>query len=213
MALMGTIIWLLSLAVLSSSKGADETLPQNCSLNTQLLENLKVAVECGDKLQAAWSPQQTAEMLLSMRNVADVLHKQQLKECHGTEPQKCHEPEVPENGGLACVTVADRRFCKPLCSHGYDFGFLRISRVYEECSKQTQFQWQTQYIGGNKLAVCNVAPFQVAGVKTAYFPKDQDCLTTKSNIQLYNSTIADLTTELQNEGIQGELQYDCLVCG
>lgn len=38
---------------------------------------------------------------------------------------------------------------------GYDFAFLRISRLYEECSVQTQYKWTTQYIGGNKLAVCN----------------------------------------------------------
>lgn len=39
-------------------------------------------------------------------------------------------------------------------SQGYDFQFLRKTRVYEECSEQTKYKWGTQYIGGNKLAVC-----------------------------------------------------------
>lgn len=38
---------------------------------------------------------------------------------------------------------------------GYDFGFLRISRLYEECSDATSYTWTTQYVGGNKLAICN----------------------------------------------------------
>ncbi|XP_042290252.1 uncharacterized protein si:ch1073-126c3.2 [Thunnus maccoyii] len=148
-----------------------------------------------------------------MRNLTDTVHKHQLRECQGAEPKKCPEAEVPENGGLACVTVANKRYCKPLCNHGYDFGFLRRSRFYDECSEQTGYKWSTQYVGGNKLAVCNEASIQVSGAKTAYFPKDQDCLTTKKNSQLQDSIMEDLTTELKSQGIQGEQQFACLVCG
>ncbi|XP_067465309.1 uncharacterized protein si:ch1073-126c3.2 [Thunnus thynnus] len=217
MALRGTLIWLCSLAVLSSIAASDETLHQNCSSQAQLLErlsaDLQVVIECGGIPLSEWSAQQTAALLVSMRNLTDTLHKHQLKECQGAEPQKCPGAEVPENGGLACVTVANKRYCKPLCNHGYDFGFLRRSRLYDECSKQTGYKWNTQYVGGNKLAVCNEASIQVSGAKTAYFPKDQDCLTTKKSSHLQDSIMGDLTTELNSQGIQGELQFACLVCG
>lgn len=42
-----------------------------------------------------------------------------------------------------------------LLSQGYDFAFLRRSRIYEECSKETRYKWTTAYVGGNKLAVCS----------------------------------------------------------
>lgn len=42
-----------------------------------------------------------------------------------------------------------------ILSQGYDFGFMRRSRLFEECSDHTSFKWQSQYVGGNKLAVCN----------------------------------------------------------
>ncbi|XP_044069703.1 uncharacterized protein si:ch1073-126c3.2 isoform X2 [Siniperca chuatsi] len=209
MSLKGTLAWLCSLAVLSFSAAQDETLLQNCNLQT-LLADLKVAVECGENL--SWSAQQAAALLLSMRNLTDTL-QHQLKKCQAAEPKKCPEAEVPDNGGLACVTVADKRYCKPLCNYGYDFGFIRRSRLYDECSKQTGHKWDTQYIGGNTLAVCNKASIQVSGAQTAYFPKDQDCLTTMSSSQLQNRTIEDFHTELKNQGIQGEPQDACLVCG
>lgn len=38
---------------------------------------------------------------------------------------------------------------------GYDFAFMRRSHVYDECKNQTRHKWNTQYVGGNKLAVCN----------------------------------------------------------
>lgn len=109
-------------------------------------------------------------------------------ECQGSEPTQCKEAEVPKNGGLACATVDNKRYCKPMCnyvsgtcmyqhlsyiflffmihivesgisntslfSQGYDFGFLRKRRVFDECSGQTGYQWQSQYVGGNKLAEC-----------------------------------------------------------
>ncbi|XP_029305044.1 uncharacterized protein LOC115019694 [Cottoperca gobio] len=217
MALQGTLLWLCSLAVLSSAAAQDRSSADNCNSDTQHLEDLsaalKVAVECGENLLSAWSPVQTASLLLSMRNLTDTLHKHQLKECRSAEPQKCPEAEVPNNGGLACVTFANKRYCKPLCNHGYDFAFLRRSRLFDECSEQTGYKWQSQYIGGNKLAVCHESRIQVSGAKTAYFPKDQDCLTTKGSSQLQSSVSEELSTELQLQGVQGEPQYACLVCG
>ncbi|XP_038588312.1 uncharacterized protein LOC119913069 [Micropterus salmoides] len=185
--------------------------PFHATLKTTVLSDIhqQVAAQCVENLSA----QQTAALLFSTRDLSDALHKHQLKECQDAEPKECPVAEVPENGGLACLTVANKRYCKPMCNHGYDFGFIRRSRLYDECSQQTGHKWDTQYVGGNKLAVCNKESIQVSGAQTAYFPKDQDCLTTKSSSQLQNSTMEVFTNELKNQGIQGEPEYACLVCG
>ncbi|XP_030604328.1 uncharacterized protein LOC115793458 [Archocentrus centrarchus] len=216
MALTAALTWLCSLAVFYSC-AAQETLSQDCSSQNERWErlsaDLKAAVMCGENPPSSWSAQRTAALESYMRNLMDTLHKHQLKDCQGSEPIKCKEAEVPENGGLACVTVANKRYCKPMCNYGYDFGFMRRSRVFDECSEQTGYQWQSQYVGGNNLAVCNKASVQVSGATTAYFPKDRDCLTTKSSLQLQNHTLETFTAELKNQGIQGEAGHDCLVCG
>ncbi|XP_074532224.1 uncharacterized protein LOC141795294 [Halichoeres trimaculatus] len=173
----------------------------------------KAVTECRGNLQTALDAQQAASLLLSLRNVTDALYQQQLRDCQGAEPRQCPDAEVPDNGGLLCVTVDNKRYCKPLCNYGYDFGFIRKSRLYEECSEQTGYKWSTQYTGGNKLAVCNEAPFQISGAATAYFPKDQDCLTTKSNSREQRSIIDLFASELKIQGIQGQTQHECLVCG
>ncbi|KAF7658013.1 hypothetical protein LDENG_00018970 [Lucifuga dentata] len=195
----------------------DETISGNCSSEFQRFERLsaelQTAVECGNKLQSHWSPNQTAALLLSMRNLTDSLHKHQLKECQHGEPKNCSAAEVPTNGGLTCVTVNNKRYCKPLCNHGYDFNFIKRSRFYEQCSKETGYKWTTQYVGGNKLAVCISSPIQVSGVKTSYFPQDQDCLRTKTSSQLENHVIDTFKAELKNQGVLGKPNYACLTCG
>ncbi|KAF3841721.1 hypothetical protein F7725_023672 [Dissostichus mawsoni] len=108
--------------------------------------------------------------------------------------------------------MSNNRYCKPMCNHGYDFSFLRRSRLYEECSKQTGFKWQSQFIGGNKLAVCNKAHIQVSGRASAYFSEDQDCLTTKSNSSLIESAIMGVfMSELRSDGVQGDAENSCLL--
>ncbi|KAK5854361.1 hypothetical protein PBY51_015438 [Eleginops maclovinus] len=212
MAVQGALVWICSLAVLSFSAAQDETLLQNCSSQIQLLEhltsNLKEVAEC------AWSSEQTAGLLLTLRNLTDTLHRHQLRECQGAEPQKCPEAEVPENGGLLCVTVSSTRYCKPMCNHGHDFTFLRRSRLYDECSEQTGFKWPaSQFIGGNRWAVCDKAQIQISAAASAYFSKDQDCLTTKSSSLLDSVIKGDFISELRKAGVQGEAKSDCLVCG
>uniref|UniRef100_A0A665V119 Uncharacterized protein n=1 Tax=Echeneis naucrates TaxID=173247 RepID=A0A665V119_ECHNA len=107
-------------------------------------------------------------------------------ECGNIESRKCPQAEAPKNGGLVCATVGNNTYCKPMCNDGYDFGFMRRSRLFDVCSKQTGYKWGTQYIGGNTLAV---------------------------NRQLHDTTIKNFTTELQSESIKGEPQFTCLVCG
>uniref|UniRef100_A0A8C6USI1 Uncharacterized protein n=1 Tax=Neogobius melanostomus TaxID=47308 RepID=A0A8C6USI1_9GOBI len=157
MKFTGALLWLWMLTDLFSSSTQDESVPQNCSSKgdfTELSQLLERAVLC-EKSGSGLSPQETAQVLSSISTLAQRLHAHQLTECEGAKPSKCPPAEAPENGGLFCVTISDRRFCKPLCHHGYDFGFLRRSRAYEECSNQTQYKWNTQYVGGNRLAVCN----------------------------------------------------------
>lgn len=45
-------------------------------------------------------------------------------ECHIEKPPLCPTPEVPENGGLGCVTVGKRYFCKPMCNHVSTIHFI-----------------------------------------------------------------------------------------
>ncbi|XP_053292404.1 uncharacterized protein si:ch1073-126c3.2 [Pleuronectes platessa] len=214
MAPTGTLIWIFSLAAVCVSEPSDDTF-KNCTSQAPLFERLsadvKEAAESSGNLPSEWSSQQSAALIGSMRHLTDLLHKHQLKDCQLAEPKECPEAQVPENGGLVCVTVENTRYCKPLCNHGYDFGFLRRSRLFDSCGPKTRFRWDTQYVGGNRLAVCNAAMIQISGNQTAYFPKDQDCLKTKS--QLQDSLIQSTVAELKAKNIEGEPQNACLVCG
>ncbi|XP_019715499.1 uncharacterized protein LOC109509968 [Hippocampus comes] len=204
MALRGILACLCLLAVLPCSHQT-----KNCS--SQFLEDLtadlQMAVECSAKPR--WTLQQMATLLLNVRNLTKT-----LRDSQGDQLVKCPQPKVPKNGGLACASVANSRFCKPLCNHGYDFAFLRKSRVFEECSAATGYKWSTQYIGGNKLAVCNEAALQVAGAKSAYFAKGEDCLTTMGNEQRKNDTLEEVAEELKNhDGVDGDVVSLSLLCG
>ncbi|XP_060942663.1 uncharacterized protein si:ch1073-126c3.2 [Limanda limanda] len=214
MASTGTLIWIFSLAAVCVTASSNDTV-KNCTSQTPLFERLsadvKEAAESGENLPPGWSSQQSAALMGSMRHLTDILHKHQLKDCQLAEPKLCPEAQVPENGGLVCVTVDNKRYCKPLCNYGYDFGFLRRSRLFDVCGNQTRYKWDTQYVGGNTLAVCNAATIQISGAQSAYFPKDRDCLTTKSQLQdsFFNSAVA----ELRSKGIEGDTHDSCLVCG
>ncbi|XP_071783628.1 uncharacterized protein LOC139933446 [Centroberyx gerrardi] len=212
MAIRGTLIYLCSLAVLFPSAAQDETTTENCTTShiQHPLTELKEAAEC---LLPQWSTDQTAALLYTMRTLGDMLHKHQLTACQGAEPKKCPAAAVHSDGGLVCATVSSKRYCKPMCNDGYDFDFLRRSRLFDECSESTGYTWRSQYIGGTKLAVCSESHVQISGAQTAYFPKDQDCLRTKSSSDLHNSTIHNFITELKDQGIDGNPEYICLVCG
>ncbi|KAM9727508.1 uncharacterized protein ACNS7B_018027 [Menidia menidia] len=206
MDLTATLASLCWLSVFSCS-GAFIPFPESCNSQTQLFQRLsadmKEAAECGEVPQSGWSAQQTAALLIYARNLTDALHRHQQRECPVSGPGGCPAPEVPANGGLVCMTVEDRSFCKPLCNPGYDFAFLRRSRLVDECSRETGYRWNSQYVGGNRLAECREAAVQVSGSSSAYFPKDQDCLTTKSSRQLTAVALKTLATEIRAEGVQG----------
>lgn len=179
----------------------------------RLSQTLERAALCGDSLWSGWSSEQTAQALNSVNALAQRLHAHQLTECVRAEEHRCPPAEAPENGGLVCATIGDARYCKPLCHHGYDFAFLRLSRVFDECSEKTSYRWNSQYVGGNKLAVCNKSPSAAAGVRSAYFPEEQSCLQTKANSSLHISVVEHFLSELQGQGLQGQSKNTCLVCG
>ncbi|XP_038159069.1 uncharacterized protein si:ch1073-126c3.2 [Cyprinodon tularosa] len=210
MALREALTLLCSLAVVCSS-GNHESCELKPGLFDSLTGDLKVAAECSDDSSLQWSSEQAAEVLIHMRNLTERLQKRQLKECQEAEPKMCQQPEAPSNGGLACVTASNKRYCKPICDSGYDFSFLRRSRLFEECGEQTNYRWSSLYVGGNRLAVCNKAALQISSRPSAYFTKD--CLTTKSSSEQWNTTMEVLLKELKDEGVTGNPTYHCLLCG
>ncbi|XP_053731177.1 uncharacterized protein si:ch1073-126c3.2 [Synchiropus splendidus] len=211
-----TLLILFTLTGVSFTVSPDESGPQNCSSQLQLFNRMLADVELADacfpKPPTVWSSQQLAMMLLHMRNLNEKMHKHHLTECEMAQPKNCTALEVPENGGLACVTIAMRRFCRPLCHHGYDFAFIKGSPTYVECSEQTRFRWSTQYVGGNKVAVCHWSrlPPQTGNM---YFPKSQNCLTTKQSSELTQNILEDLISEVKRQGIDGAAESACLLCG
>ncbi|XP_030626879.1 uncharacterized protein si:ch1073-126c3.2 [Chanos chanos] len=179
----------------------------------QLSAKLKGAEECLEVLAGQWADNQTASILDSLRRLTDILQKQQKTVCKDAPPAECPAPVAQSKGGLVCVSTEEKRYCKPMCNEGYDFSFLRRSRIYEECSRANKHKWTTHYVGGNKLAVCNKSNVQISGAASAYFPKDQDCLRTKSDIQLETQVIETFLQELRESGMTGPYSHACLICG
>uniref|UniRef100_A0A4W5LQD4 Si:ch1073-126c3.2 n=1 Tax=Hucho hucho TaxID=62062 RepID=A0A4W5LQD4_9TELE len=203
-------------AVLSYAVAQEEDVGNNSCSSTSLMFKqfstlLMEAARCAENITSQWNDSQTAVVINSLQTLTVLLQKHKKAACQEFEPKQCPAAVAQSKGGLVCVTVNKRRYCKPRCNEGYDFAFLRNSRLYEECSADTRFKWTTQYIGGNKLAVCNKSSRPIAGAKTAYFPKNQDCLTTKSYNDLEAKVIDEFISELKD--IEGTKEYGCLVCG
>uniref|UniRef100_UPI00398F2665 uncharacterized protein n=1 Tax=Pristiophorus japonicus TaxID=55135 RepID=UPI00398F2665 len=135
-----------------------------------------------------------------------------LTVCKNVNPKNCSFPEIPANGGLICLTMEKTRYCKPMCNKGYDFDFLRKSRLYEKCGDSTNYSWTTQYIGGNKLASCSASSSTVSGGPTVYFPKR--CSDVSYNHNQEKLMISTFQTELSAD-VSGKLNTKtmCLLCG
>ncbi|XP_060780577.1 uncharacterized protein si:ch1073-126c3.2 [Neoarius graeffei] len=205
------------LIVLSSAAVRVQTNSTDCSSSQwsydEFLEKLKISDECVKALTAQWTENQTAAILSNMNRLVDVLKKNEKSGCKDATPKECPVPAVQSKGGILCVSAKGKRYCKPMCNEGYDFGFLRTSRLYEECSNATRHTWTTQYVGGKKLAVCNKSNIQIAGVPSAYFPENQDCWVTKSNSRLEEEIIHTFENELSKKDIKGPYTHTCLLCG
>ncbi|KAM9476574.1 uncharacterized protein Hap1MRO34_009647 [Clarias gariepinus] len=179
----------------------------------QISEKLKIPGDCLKKLIDEWTTNQTAEIFNNLNRLVDIIKKYKKAECTDASPKQCPVPEAPSNGGVVCVSVGENRFCKPMCNKGYDFSFLRISRLYEECSNVTMYHWTSQYVGGNRLAICDESKSPVAGAPSAYFPENQDCFTTLSNSTLELKIIKKFQEELGQKNIKGPYKDQCLMCG
>ncbi|KAK4821128.1 hypothetical protein QYF61_013514 [Mycteria americana] len=128
----------------------------------------------------------------------------------------CPLPLAPRNGGLVCVTIDNAQYCKPMCNQGYDFQFLRRSRLYEVCGNATGFSWTTQLVGGKALAVCNPSEVAVSGAKSAYFPTNSTCLRTLAFTETQTEQLKVFLEELGEHGINGsnrDKEADCIICG
>ncbi|XP_056121502.1 uncharacterized protein si:ch1073-126c3.2 [Rhinichthys klamathensis goyatoka] len=170
---------------------------------------------CLETVSDKWETNQTANIFNQLQMLTDIIQKQQNKELWSLLPANCTAPTVPKDGGLLCVSVMDNTkiYCKPMCNAGYDFSFLRRSRLFEECSATTQHKWTTQYIGGNRLAICNKSNVEVSGAPSAYFPENHDCHKIKSHELLGNITNI-FQSELKMAGIsKGILKAFGLLCG
>ncbi|MCJ8730946.1 hypothetical protein PDJAM_G00190920 [Pangasius djambal] len=205
------------LIVLSSAAVQAQTNSTDCSSfqwpYDEFTEKLKISDECMEVLAGQWTESQNSAILKNLNRLVDIFKKNRNAGCKDATPKECPAPAVQSKGGLVCVSAKGKRICKPMCNKGYDFGFLRISRLYEECSNATSYKWTTQYVGGNKLAICNKSNIQIAGASSAYFPVNRDCLTTKSNSTLEEEIINTFEDELKAKNIQGPYTQRCLMCG
>ncbi|MEE6488699.1 hypothetical protein FKM82_015323 [Ascaphus truei] len=158
---------------------------------------------------------QMNSLIRSVQEALDMLKDFQNKAYIKTmSPSNCTLPLVPSNGGLVCVHLGGVQYCKPMCNQGYDFAFLRRSRVYEECGKHTGFSWTTQYVGGRRLAECIATPFAISGVSTAYF-SDAKCQQIVATAEMEQKYVTHFLGELKNKTIENghEELMDFVVCG
>ncbi|XP_074928694.1 uncharacterized protein LOC142047796 [Chelonoidis abingdonii] len=153
----------------------------------------------------------------SLQQVLDRLREVQGKACNAFMTKNCSVPEAPKNGGLVCISIDSVHYCKPMCNQGYDFGFLRRSRVSEKCGASTGYSWTTQLVGGNRLADCISSPIAVSGVKSAYFPAHMCCQQTIANataereqIEIFLRELAEAEKDVSQEH---EMANHCILCG
>lgn len=132
--------------------------------------------------------------------------------CEKFEPSKCGIPIAPRNGGLICATSNGTRYCKPMCNEGYDFSFLRQSRLYEKCGpgEQYNYTWTTQYVGGNRLAECIESSIAVSGTRSSYFPAGQDCHSIAYNYSAEQQLFRMFLEEIQVK--RNAAEQLCLMC-
>ncbi|CAL8363452.1 unnamed protein product [Boreogadus saida] len=205
---MGTKVTPLCLCILTALLASTVVLQnaqENCT--TDMFHQARVAAESCDRyLLSKWSAEDRAQLLHSMAMLTTMLKQSShpVDGCHlsnGSPSVKVHS-----NGGVVCVDIEEKVYCKPMCNHGYDFSFLRRGRPYEVCSAGN---WTTQFIGGNILAVCHLSTTQISAKPSSYF-KGQDCLKTKDLGQ--DEVIQEFITELRAQQITGAVTNGTLMC-
>ncbi|XP_069467150.1 uncharacterized protein [Ambystoma mexicanum] len=154
-------------------------------------------------------------LVWSVQEVLDTLKDYQREAYKAVHPQTCPLPEAPSNGGVVCTSMDNVHYCKPMCNQGYDFSFLRRTRLYEECGNHTGNTWTTQFIGGKRLANCIASKIAVSGAPSAYFPADMKCQKTIVDSTIEDQQIHIFLTELRAKNItqNHDMKTDCIICG
>ncbi|XP_064286357.1 uncharacterized protein LOC135306410 [Passer domesticus] len=176
--------------------------------------SLKKFSECLPEMIAKGEKASINSLAWTLQETLDLLRPAQEKFCRQLPP--CPRPVPPKNGGLVCVTIDNTQYCKPMCNQGYDFQFLRSSRLYEMCGNATGFSWTTQLVGGKALAVCNPSEVAISGAKSAYFPSNSSCVHTLAFPEAQAEQLNIFLQEIGERGIDGSRRdqgADCVTCG
>ncbi|XP_039575662.1 uncharacterized protein LOC120507289 [Passer montanus] len=176
--------------------------------------SLKKFSECLPEMIAKGEKASINSLAWTLQETLDLLRPAQEKFCRQLPP--CPRPVPPKNGGLVCVTIDNTQYCKPMCNQGYDFQFLRSSRLYEMCGNATGFSWTTQLVGGKALAVCNPSEVAISGAKSAYFPSNSTCVHTLAFPEAQAEQLNIFLQEIGERGIDGSRRdqgADCVTCG
>ncbi|XP_051773749.1 uncharacterized protein si:ch1073-126c3.2 [Ctenopharyngodon idella] len=179
----------------------------------KLDKNLKDLKNCLEDVSATWTTYQKANIFNQLRFLTDIFQNHQTRELQNLLPVNCSAPAVPEDGGLLCAAAKNAIYCKPMCNAGYDFTFIRRSRLFEKCSAATKYKWTTQFFGGNTLAICSKSHIAVSGACSAYFPKSHDCHKIKSHEQLMKNITNIFQSELAMADITQLSDPIILHCG
>ncbi|XP_005015819.1 uncharacterized protein [Anas acuta] len=189
-------------------------IPSDCKSATidDVNKCLEKYSECFPEMAKQGGRDSLNHLIWVLQESLDVLRPIQDKFCKHS-PQ-CPQPLAPKNGGLVCVTIDSVEYCKPMCNKGYDFQFLRRSRLYETCGNTTGFSWTTQMVGGQALAVCEPSETAVSGAESAYFPANSSCLHTLAfsepkQLNIFLKELAEQGVDISNH----DKQADCLMCG
>ncbi|PKK28391.1 putative LOC102098019 [Columba livia] len=190
--------------------------PSECKSATidDMNESLEKYSKCFNEMIAKGEKAPINSLVWRLQETLDLLRPVQEKFCKQLPP--CPRPLAPRNGGLVCVTIDNAQYCKPMCNKGYDFQFLRRSRLYEVCGNATGFSWTSQLFGGKALAVCNPSEMAVSGAKSAYFPANSTCLHTLAFTETQTEHLNTFLKELGDQGIDSssrDKEADCIICG
>ncbi|XP_056350864.1 uncharacterized protein LOC130254852 [Oenanthe melanoleuca] len=177
-------------------------------------ESLKKYSKCLPDMIAKGEKASINFLAWTLQEALDLLRPAQEQFCKQLTP--CPRPVAPKNGGLVCVTIDSTQYCKPMCNKGYDFEFLRRSRLYEVCGNATGFSWTTQLIGGKALAVCNPSEMAISGAKSAYFPSNSTCVHTLASPEAQAEQLNIFLKEIGEQGVDVSIRdqgADCILCG
>ncbi|XP_078055838.1 uncharacterized protein LOC144480340 [Mustelus asterias] len=208
-ALIAAICILLPVAELT---GEPETCQDlfNADNYQSITSQLKVLANCSEDDVRSLEAEKQSEILGMLNAAAGRLRSIHLKGCQNIQPRNCSFPMIPKNGGLICVTHEKTRYCKPMCDQGYDFVFLRLSRLFESCGEGSGYKWSSQYLGGKRLAVCSESTTKISGQNSTYFP--QTCLDAMYNHTQERALISIFKDELKKIGVD-KIKSKCLLCG